>query len=479
MAYSYGTVSPTPAWVTIDSSGTITVDSQSVPEAGYQGSARFTVSDGTNQVSLDVPIDIAPSYAWAAANTQIVDWAETSTITWAATVGAAFTSAQIFAPLDLVWVATVGASFEDTAGTLATYEDSIDLSQNISLDPSGLATYSESVGLAQTIDDSFGDGQKLGSTALSQASALTFSGAATYSESVALGQTVSNGFVGSEPIGAPTESALITGLTFDQSSLYSGTTAADQARMTDGTPTTYAATNSVGDRWIEVSFAESLVSGLLVGGGLGVGFGNMAAYLNNRQIQYWDGTAWVQIATVSGVTDSGTNQFKVIYFPLTTTTKLRIFISGTSWVATADMYPYVITGATGEADLKTGLTFAQSSNFSGSTIATQATMTDGVYTTVAATQSGVNWIECSFAETTVRGLAVANSSTGGWNITYLNGRTIQYWDGAAWVDLATIATTVNDVIVRIYFPPTTTTKLRIYSASSFLATSEMYPIELT
>lgn len=478
MAYTYGTVSPTPAWVTIDGTGTITVNSAAIPDQGYQGSARFSVSDGVSQVFLDVPIDIAPSYAWAAANTTIVDWAESTSITWAATIGASFSATQIFEPLDLVWSATIGASFEDTVATLPVYEDSIDLNQFVEIATESLGILSDSVDLGQSIADGFSDGLYLAESDLTQTNALTFNAEAIRLASVDLTQSIADDFAGSVPASTPTESNLVTGLTFAQSSLYAGTTAADQSRMTDSSATTYAATTNVGNQWIEVSFSSRFVCGLMVGGGNGSGFGNMATYLNGRTIEYWDGSAWVALRTIAGITDSGGTQFRIMYFGATTTTKIRLF-AATSWLATADMYPIVLNGASTESQLTTGLTFAQSTNFSGDTIATLAKMTDGIYTTVAATGSGANWIEVSFAEASVRGLVVASSSTGGWNNTYLNNRTIEYWDGSAWITAVTVAGVVNDTLASIYFPLVTTTKLRLYTASGFVATAEMRPIVLS
>jgi hypothetical protein len=112
--------------------------------------------------------------------------------------------------------------------------------------------------------------------------------------------------------------------------------------MTDGVGTTFAATNNTGDQWIECSFSSRSIAGVRVGGGNGAGWGPIAAYLNTVAIQAWNGSAWVSAVTISGVTDSGGSQFATIYFPIVTTTRIRLFRSG-NYISTSELYPITAT----------------------------------------------------------------------------------------------------------------------------------------
>jgi hypothetical protein len=68
----------------------------------------------------------------------------------------------------------------------------------------------------------------------------------------------------------------------------------------------------------------------------------IAAYLNGATVQTWDGTAWVNAATITGVTDSGGNQFLTIYTPIVTTTKVRLF-RASDYLSTSELYPITAT----------------------------------------------------------------------------------------------------------------------------------------
>jgi hypothetical protein len=61
MPYIYSTVSPTPAWVSVDNAGKITVDRANVPAGGYTGTARIQLGDGTTTTTIDIPINIQQS----------------------------------------------------------------------------------------------------------------------------------------------------------------------------------------------------------------------------------------------------------------------------------------------------------------------------------------------------------------------------------------------------------------------------------
>jgi hypothetical protein len=139
------------------------------------------------------------------------------------------------------------------------------------------------------------------------------------------------------------DSAIVTG-TYSQSALYAGIPTATAARLTDGDGTTVAATTTnTSNQWIEVLLAApAQIVGLRVGGGNGTGWGLVASHLNGRTIQTWDGAAWVGQGVISGVADSGANQFVTIPVGPVTTDLIRIFNSfGT--VATSEMIPIVRT----------------------------------------------------------------------------------------------------------------------------------------
>jgi hypothetical protein len=63
MPYTYSTISPTPAWIAVDSlTGLVTVNKANAPTNGFTGIARFQVSDGTATAIQDVPISVYAKY---------------------------------------------------------------------------------------------------------------------------------------------------------------------------------------------------------------------------------------------------------------------------------------------------------------------------------------------------------------------------------------------------------------------------------
>jgi hypothetical protein len=63
MPYTYSTIAPTPAWITVDSlTGLVTVNKANAPVNGFTGIARFQVSDGAATAIQDVPINVYAKY---------------------------------------------------------------------------------------------------------------------------------------------------------------------------------------------------------------------------------------------------------------------------------------------------------------------------------------------------------------------------------------------------------------------------------
>lgn len=102
-----------------------------------------------------------------------------------------------------------------------------------------------------------------------------------------------------------------------QTSTYGAETVGTYANLTDGNGTTGAGTDGGTNRIFATFPSPVLVANVKVGGGtLGSGFGAVALYLNNSVLQYsTDNAAWVDVLTISGVTDSGVNQFKTFTLP--------------------------------------------------------------------------------------------------------------------------------------------------------------------
>jgi len=276
---------------------------------------------------------------------------------------------------------------------------------------------------------------------------------------------------------------VLTGLTYAQSSLLSGQSAATQANMTDGGGATMTATNNGVSEWIECNFSSRSIRGVRVGGGTGAGWGAVSTYLNTATIQTWNGSAWVNAATVSGVTDSGGNQFVTFRFAIVTTTKVRL-LRANNYVSASELYPIETTATTETATL-TGLALTQSSVFSGLSAATQSSMADGVGTTFTATNNGASeWIECSFSSRSISGVRVGGGTGAGWGsiAAYLNTVAIQTWNGTAWVSAATISGVTDSggsQFATIYFPIVTTTRIRLFRSGNYISTSELYPITAT
>lgn len=143
--------------------------------------------------------------------------------------------------------------------------------------------------------------------------------------------------------------APITTFTPSQSSVFSTTTPATNANMTDGDGSTGTGTNNAANpEWIEVDWGtDKLIAGIQFGGGNVPVFGAIVAYLNGRIVEYWTGSAWAYWFQIPGgtYTDSGLQQFFVFVPPTLwrTTSKLRLRSNGADYVATTEFVPYEVT----------------------------------------------------------------------------------------------------------------------------------------
>jgi hypothetical protein len=103
------------------------------------------------------------------------------------------------------------------------------------------------------------------------------------------------------------------------------------ANLTDNSGGTGASTFGGSTQFVRAIFAQPVaVAVVTLGGGNLPGWGGVAAYLNGGSVQYSDNNVdWTTAFVISGVTDSGVDQFKA--FPLSpsiTAQHWRIFITG-------------------------------------------------------------------------------------------------------------------------------------------------------
>lgn len=109
---------------------------------------------------------------------------------------------------------------------------------------------------------------------------------------------------------------------------------------------------------------------------------------------------------------------------------------------------------------------------------TTTNMRDGDYTTGGGTNSlSINeWIEADLGSSQYVGhIEVAGGNIPGWGpvASYLNGRTVQYWDGSTWQTLpGTISgATDSGTFVTTFAVGVSASKFRIYS-TGYVATTE-------
>lgn len=122
-----------------------------------------------------------------------------------------------------------------------------------------------------------------------------------------------------------------------QSSVFSGVTPGTFTNLNDMIGTTGTGTNSASLEWIRATYETPVtLSRVVVGGGNISGWGGVALYLNNSVFQFsTDNSIWTTLLTISGVTDSGSSQFREFTFTATTARFWRLSRSG--FLSTTEM----------------------------------------------------------------------------------------------------------------------------------------------
>lgn len=145
--------------------------------------------------------------------------------------------------------------------------------------------------------------------------------------------------------GAGAISEIVAGITWTQSTTFSGLTATPtNMRDANSSPTagaaTGAATNNTGVEHIQANLGTPRpVSRVTLGGGNLPSWGGIAGYLNGATIQYslTGSSGWTTVATVSGMTDTGTLD-RDFNFPAVVAQYWRITRSGYLATATFKLY---------------------------------------------------------------------------------------------------------------------------------------------
>lgn len=124
--------------------------------------------------------------------------------------------------------------------------------------------------------------------------------------------------------------------TASQSSVY-GNLAASFANLSDGIDSSGAGTNNDTNAWIQADCGLILtISSVGVAGGSISGWGGVALYLNSSAIEVsQDSSAWVRVAAISGMSDSGSDRVRTFTFSPIAARYVRIVRSG--WLATTEL----------------------------------------------------------------------------------------------------------------------------------------------
>jgi len=107
MPYTFSKVSPTPAWVTINSSGLATIDYSAAPANGFNGIARFRVTDGVSEAFQEFALQVLPRYAVA------LDYQETEAIRYRAIASAKNADQVLLEPINIKYRAIATAKISD------------------------------------------------------------------------------------------------------------------------------------------------------------------------------------------------------------------------------------------------------------------------------------------------------------------------------------------------------------------------------
>lgn len=136
-----------------------------------------------------------------------------------------------------------------------------------------------------------------------------------------------------------------TSIVWSQSSLYTGQTAANTTNMRDGIGTTGTGTNSAPNEYIAADLGASpTITAVSCGGGLLAGYGEASAYLNTAVLEYAtsSGGPWTSAGvTISGVTSSGADQFKVFALPVPVAARYWRLRKPSGYFATSEFRFYV------------------------------------------------------------------------------------------------------------------------------------------
>ncbi len=110
MPYTFSKVSPTPAWVTVNSSsGLATIDYSAAPANGFNGVARFRVTDGVSEAFQEFALQVLPKYSVA------LDYRETATMRYRAIATAKFADQVLLEPINIKYRAIATAKISDLA----------------------------------------------------------------------------------------------------------------------------------------------------------------------------------------------------------------------------------------------------------------------------------------------------------------------------------------------------------------------------
>ena len=220
--------------------------------------------------------------------------------------------------------------------------------------------------------------------------------------------------------------------------------------------------------------------------------------ITNFEVQYWTGTTWADIS--NGSVTGNSNIWRQFFFAAITTNKIRVLTSASSdsWsrLTEVEAYTSVPPPPTNFALSANGATASASSYFNG--FAPSGAINgdrkglglgnNGYWSTASAGLPA--WIEVDFSGSkTIKEIDVITEQD---NYTYpfeptqtmtfsqygITAYEVQYWNGAAWVDVTGGNVTGNNLVWRKFrFAPLTTNKIRVLSLASPDSWSRVMEIE--